>query len=159
MLKKREQWWGFINTSYFAGSIIGGILISLFSIKLQKHLIKGFITGSFLVSILVFLYAVNSTAWIALALVVLMGPFYQLRDISQQAYIQKVAAEDTLSKLYVAKDNLYYLLFALSVFITGLISDYVSVVYVYYLAFILYLTSTIFTVFYIPKRKPKPTNH
>ncbi|MBM7716088.1 MFS family permease [Bacillus thermophilus] len=151
VLKKGEQWWGFINTSYFAGSIIGGILITLFSIKLQKHLIKGIITGSFMVSILVFFYAVNTTAWIALALVILMGPFYQLRDISQQTYIQKVAVDNTLSKLYAAKDNLYYLIFALSVFITGMISDYIGVVYVYYLAFILYLASTIFAIFTFQK--------
>ncbi|CAH0344114.1 MFS transporter [Bacillus sp. CECT 9360] len=147
VLKKGEQWWGFINSSYYAGSILGGILITLFSIKLQKHLIKGIITGSFMVSILVLFYAINSTAWVALALVVLMGPFYQLRDISQQTYIQKVILDNTLSKLYAAKDNLYYLIFALSVFITGVISDYVGVVYVYYLAFFLYLTSTIFAVF------------
>lgn len=155
VLKKGEQWWGLINTSYFAGSIIGGILITLFSIKLQKHLIKGIITGSFLVSILVFLYAVNTTAWIAIVLVVLMGPFYQLRDISQQTYIQKVTVDDTLSKLYAAKDNLYYLIFALSVLITGVISDYVGVVYVYYFAFILYLISTIFAVFTFRKRSQK----
>lgn len=156
VLKKEEQWWGFINTSYFAGSIIGGILITLFSSKLQNHLIKGMITGSFLVSILVFFYAINTTAWIALALVVLMGPFYQLRDISQQTYIQKVTVDETLSKLYAAKDNLYYLIFALSVFITGIISDYVGVVYVYYLAFILYLTSTIFAVFTFRKGNKSP---
>ncbi|MGG4264514.1 MFS transporter [Peribacillus simplex] len=146
VLKKGEQWWGFINTGYYAGSILGGILITLFSIKLQRNLIKAIITGSFLVSILVLLYAINNTAWVALVLVILMGPFYQLRDISQQTYIQKVTLDDTLSKLYAAKDNLYYLIFALSVFITGLISDYMGVVYVYYLAFLLYLTSTIFAV-------------
>lgn len=59
VLKKGEQWWGFINSSYYAGSILGGILITLFSIKLQKHLIKGIITGSFMVSILVFFYAIK----------------------------------------------------------------------------------------------------
>ncbi|PLR92839.1 hypothetical protein [Bacillus sp. T33-2] len=113
VLNKGEQWWGFINTSYYAGSILGRILITLFSIKLQKHLIKGIIISSFIVSILVLVYAINTNAWIALVLVVMMGPFYQLRDISQQTYIQKVIVDDTLSKLYA---DLYYLIFALSVF-------------------------------------------
>ncbi|WP_226568357.1 MFS transporter [Bacillus stratosphericus] len=146
VLKKGEQWWGFINTSYYAGSILGGILITIFSIRLQKHLIKAIITGSYIVCIMVLFYAINTTAWISLILVVLMGPFYQLRDISQQTYIQKVTSEDVLSKLYAAKDNLYYLIFALSVFIIGLISDYIGVVYVYYFAFLLYLTSSLFAI-------------
>lgn len=151
VLKKGEEWWGLINTSYYVGSILGGILITLYSLKLQKHLIKGIIIGSFMVSILVFFYALNSTPWIALAIVVLMGPFYQLRDIAQQSYIQKVTAGSILPKLYAAKDNLYYLIFALSVFITGLIADYIGVVYVYYLAFLLYLISTIFGVITLRK--------
>ncbi|OEH94446.1 MFS transporter [Bacillus solimangrovi] len=146
VLQKGEQWWGFINTSYYAGSILGGILIALYSKKLQKHLLFGIVIGSLLVSILVFLYAMNSNAWIALILVVLMGPFYQLRDISQQTYIQTVTARNELSKVYAAKDNVYYLIFAFSVFITGLISDYLGVVYVYYFAFFLYLLSTIVAV-------------
>ncbi|MBD7936435.1 MFS transporter [Cytobacillus sp. Sa5YUA1] len=156
VLNKGEQWWGFINTSYYVGSILGGILITIFSRKLQKHLIKGIIVSSFLVSMLIFFYAANSTAWIALVLVVIMGPFYQLRDISQQTYIQKVTLDDSLSKLYAAKDNLYYLVFALSVFITGLISDYMGVVYVYFLAFLLYLISSIFALITFRKGNQSP---
>ncbi len=145
VLKKGEQWWGFINSGYFAGSIIGGMLIAVFSTRLEKHLIKGIVIGSFFVSLFVLLYAMNTTAWIALLLVVLMGPFYQLRDISQQTYIQKNI--DGLAKLYAAKDNLYYLVFALSIFVSGLISDYIGVVYVYYFAFILYFISSIAAAF------------
>lgn len=153
VLKKEEQWWGLINTSYFAGSIIGGILITLFSIKLQKHLIKGIVTGSFFVSILVLLYAINTTAWVALLLVILMGPFYQLRDITQQTYIQKCIKGELLAQLYAAKDNMYYLVFALSVFLSGLISDYLGVVYVYYFAFLLYFLSSIFALITFQKEK------
>lgn len=153
VLKKEEQWWGLINTSYFAGSIIGGILITLFSIKLQKHLIKGMITGSFFVSILVLLYALNKTAWIALLLVILMGPFYQLRDITQQTYIQRYIKDELLAQLYAAKDNMYYLVFALSVFLSGLISDYLGVIYVYYFAFLLYFLSSIFALVTFQREK------
>jgi len=145
VLKKGEQWWGFINSGYFVGSIIGGMLIAVLSTRLEKYLTKGIVIGSFFVSLFVLLYAMNTTAWIALLLVVLMGPFYQLRDISQQTYIQRNV--DGLAKLYAAKDNLYYIVFALSVFLSGLISDYISVVYVYYFAFILYFISSIAAAF------------
>jgi MFS family permease len=147
VLEKGNEWWGFLNTSYYVGSILGGIVITIFSTRLQKHLLKGIICGSFLMGILVLCYASNSIAWIALALVVLMGPFEQLRDISQQTYIQKVTPDDLLPKLYAAKDNVYYLMFAFSVFITGIISDYIGVVYVYYMASFLYLASSLFAFF------------
>lgn len=144
VLVKGEHWWGFINTGYYVGSILGGLIITVYSVKLQKNLIKGIIISSFSVSILVLLYSINHNAWIALILVIFMGPFYQWRDISQQTYIQKNITEDKLPKLYAAKDNFYYITFALSVFITGIISDIFGVTYVYYFAFILYLSSTIY---------------
>lgn len=145
VLKKGEQWWGFLNSGYFVGSIIGGMLIAVLSTRLEKYLTKGIVIGSFFVSLFVLLYAMNTTAWIALLLVVLMGPFYQLRDISQQTYIQRNIKG--LAKFYAAKDNLYYIVFALSVFLSGLISDYIGVVYVYYFAFILYFISSIAAAF------------
>lgn len=142
VLKEGEHWWGFINTSYYAGTILGGIVITILASNVQKHLIKGIIIGSFMVSILVLFYSINRIALLALFFVILMGPFYQLRDISQQTYIQKVTTGKELAKVYAAKDNLYYITFALSVFITGVIADSVGVVFVYYMAFFFYLMST-----------------
>ncbi|MBY3620815.1 MFS transporter [Acinetobacter sp. CUI P1] len=147
ILQEGKQWWGYINASYYAGSIMGGIMVALLANKLQKHLTKSIVVGSFAVSILVLCYALNTTAWLALVLVLIMGPFYQLRDISQNTYIQTAADNDTLSKLYAAKDNIYYIVFSLSIFIMGFISDYVGVEYVYYLAGALYLMSSVLAVF------------
>lgn len=144
VLNKGEQWWGFINTGYFIGSIAGGMLIMLFSHKVQKNPFRAIMIGSFFVSFLVFLYALNKIAVIAILLVILMGPFYQLRDIAQQIFIQKQLREESLAKLYAAKDNLYYLVFTFSVFITGLISDYFGVIFVYYFAGLLYLASSLY---------------
>jgi len=155
VLQKGEQWWGFINTSYYAGSILGGLLITIFSVRIQRNLLKYIVIGSFGVSVLVLLYAFNRIGWLALVLVIVMGPFYQLRDISQQTYIQKVGERTALSKIYAAKDNLYYLIFAVSVFISGLVSDYIGVVYVYYLAFFLYLISTIIAIYTLRVKKEK----
>ncbi|MGM9924462.1 MAG: MFS transporter [Bacillus sp. (in: firmicutes)] len=153
VLGKGEDWWGYINAAYCAGSIMGGLLMVRYAVKVDKYLMKGILIGSFGVSFLLFIYSINYTAWIALALVAIMGPFYQLRDISQQTYIQKVTPPNVLTKLYAAKDNLYYVTFALSVFSMGLISDRIGIAYVYYLASFLYLTSSIFA-FIAFKKQP-----
>lgn len=146
VLDEGEEWWGYINTAYYAGSIAGGVWLAAYAGKMEKHLIRGILIGSFAISLLVLVYAMNATPWLALALVVVMGPFYQLRDICQQTYIQKVVPRNRLSKLYAAKDNLYYLTFAISVCLTGLIADTLGVVYVYYFAFFLYFISFTFAV-------------
>ena len=146
VLEKDESWWGYINTAYYAGSIIGGVMIALYSRILEKHLIKGMVIGSFTVSILILFYSINQTAWLALGFVLIMGPFYQLRDISQQTYIQKVTPNIVLSKMYAAKDNLYYLVFTFSVLITGFIADFIGIVYVYFMAFLLYFISGLFAL-------------
>ena len=153
VLHKSEEWWGYINAGYFIGSIVGGLLITLYSKKISKNLIKNIIFSSFTVSLLVLIYSLNSNAYIALLLVVLMGPFYQMRDISQQSFIQKNISSTELINLYIAKDNMYYIIFALSVFVSGFISDFFGVVYVYYLAFSLYLISSITGVFLLRKSR------
>ena len=153
VLHKNEEWWGYINAGYFIGSIVGGLLITLYSKKISKNLIKSIIFSSFTVSLLVLVYSLNSNAYIALLLVVLMGPFYQMRDISQQSFIQKNISSTELINLYVAKDNMYYIIFALSVFVSGFISDFFGVVYVYYLAFFLYLISSLTGIFLLRRSK------
>lgn len=136
-LHQTTDCWGFINAGHFAGSILGGILIALNTHRLSTRLLLSLLLGSFIVSLLVLLYALNTSPYLALLLVVVMGPFYQLRDISQQTYIQKTISHTDLLSLYAAKDNLYYATFALSVFLSGFISDTIGVVYVYYGAFFL----------------------
>lgn len=152
ILKEGEEWWGFINAGYYIGSIVGGVIVTIYSHKLKHKLLLGISLGSFSVSLLVLMYAINTTAWVALLLVILMGPFYQLRDISQQTYIQTVVVDNTLSKIYAAKGNIYYFTFSLSVLITGLLSDHFGVVYVYYLAFGLYFLSTLLSLMIFPKK-------
>lgn len=58
---------------------------------------------------------------------------------------------ETLPKLYVAKDNLYYPIFALSVLIMGLVSDGLGIRYVYYLAAFLYWMSSVLAVIRLKK--------
>lgn len=138
-----EQWWGYINSSYYLGTIVGGLIILMISGWMKQHLILGISIGSFGVSILVLLYSFNTVPVISLLFVFLMGPFYQLRDISQRTYIQENTDVHLLPKIYSAADSLYYITFGFSVFLMGLIADYFNVRAVYLLAAILYFASSI----------------
>ena len=98
VLHKGEEWWGFINTSYYVGTLIGGLLAWKMSTYIQNNLIRSMAIGSLMFSILTFLYGMTSSGFIALFLCVLMGPCYQIRDISQTTVLQSSVAPSLLSK-------------------------------------------------------------
>ena len=106
VLHKGEEWWGFINTSYYVGTLIGGLLAWKMSTYIQNNLIRSMAIGSLLFSILTFLYGITSSGFIALFLCILMGPCYQIRDISQTTVLQSSVAPSLLSKMYTAHGTL-----------------------------------------------------
>lgn len=72
ILHKSEEWWGYINTSYYVGTLIGGLLAWKMSSYIQNNLIRSMSIGSLMFSILTFLYGMTSSGFIALFLCVLM---------------------------------------------------------------------------------------
>lgn len=40
ILHKGEEWWGYINTSYYVGTLIGGLLAWKMSSYIQNNLIR-----------------------------------------------------------------------------------------------------------------------
>lgn len=142
VLNRSEDWWGFINSSYYIGTIIGGILALMITKIIQRNLIVSMAVGSFLFGIFTLLYGVNSTPWVALALCVLMGPAYQIRDIAQQTIIQTSVNTNELPKIYASHGILTSTSVSLSIFLVGLISDFFGVRVVYIFAGIVVLLSS-----------------
>ena len=66
ILHKGEEWWGYINTSYYVGTLIGGLLAWKMSSYIQNNLIRSMSIGSLMFSILTFLYGMTSSGFIAL---------------------------------------------------------------------------------------------
>ncbi|MFZ3198146.1 MAG: MFS transporter [Bacillus mycoides] len=141
VLHKGEDWWGYINTSYYVGTLIGGILAWKMSTYIQKNLIRSMAIGSLMFSILTFLYGMTSSGFIALFLCVLMGPCYQIRDISQTTVLQSSVTPSLLSKMYTAHGALLSTAFGLSMLSVGIITDMFGVRTIYIIAAFLILCS------------------
>ncbi|KMP21072.1 MULTISPECIES: MFS transporter [Bacillus cereus group] len=141
ILHKGEEWWGYINTSYYVGTLIGGLLAWKMSSYIQNNLIQSMSIGSLIFSILTFLYGMTSSGFIALFLCVLMGPCYQIRDISQTTVLQSSVAPSLLSKMYTAHGALLSTASGLSMLIIGIITDMFGVRTIYIIASILILCS------------------
>ncbi|WJE25976.1 MFS transporter [Bacillus cereus] len=140
-LHKGEDWWGYINTSYYVGTLIGGILAWKMSTYIQKNLIRSMAIGSLMFSILTFLYGMTSSGFIALFLCVLMGPCYQIRDISQTTVLQSSVTPSLLSKMYTAHGALLSTASGLSMLSVGVITDMFGVRTIYIIAAFLILCS------------------
>ncbi|MFD6903518.1 MFS transporter, partial [Streptomyces diastaticus] len=127
VLKVTEEWWGYINTAFFIGLILGGLVCSKFSPVLEKSIKITLLTTSFGVSIVTLIFGLNYMNWIALILVFLSGFIHQIKGITIHTYLQKITKTEDLPKIYSAQHTLISLVFGFSTLIFGGITEYVSV--------------------------------
>ncbi|MGD6855390.1 MFS transporter [Bacillus infantis] len=144
VLKTGEAWWGYINTAFFMGLILGGVICTKFSSIFEKNMKLTLISSSFGVAIVTLLFGANSLAWAALLLVFLSGLIHQIKGIIMYTYIQRVVSAEELPKVFSAQHTLVSLAFALSTILFGAIAENISVVITFLIAGILLLFGGIY---------------
>ncbi|MFJ7855575.1 MFS transporter [Peribacillus frigoritolerans] len=126
-LQLGEEWWGYINTSYFVGMIFSGLIVIRFAKLLEKY-IGFFITfGLFLSSLLILLFGTTSIPALALLLACLYGLPEQIREVIYTKLFQDHATEKTLAKIHAVWGAVINLTFAGSVLLLGFITETYSV--------------------------------
>lgn len=143
VLHQTEAWWGYINAAFYIGTLLGGMLLLPLSKKMERNLLRSIIIGSFCFGLLVLLYAWNAHPYVALALVLVMGPFYQLRDISQRTYLQQLVPLSEQPALFAAQQSLSTILFGLSILFSAGVADMWGAQMVYILGGLMCLLSSI----------------
>ena len=123
VLGETEAWWGYINTSFFIGMIVGGIICSRFTSVFEKNLKYVLITFSFGISILTLLFGLTTIAWLSLIFMGLIGVFQQLKAIAANTFLQKSASPEELPKIYAVESALVSLLFAVSSLVFGALAE------------------------------------
>ena len=137
-LQKNETWWGMLNSGYYIGTILGGLIAIYISNWLRSNLGSGMVYGGSLMCILTFMFALIPIPAVAIVLCIAMGPAYQIRDIAQSTLFQTVAEERKLAKVNAARDTLVYALFGLAVLLMAQVTELVSVNAAYILSACLY---------------------
>lgn len=126
-LQLGEEWWGYINTSYFVGMIFSGLIVIRFAKLLEKY-IGFFITfGLFLSSLLILLFGTTSIPALALLLACLYGLPEQIREVIYTKLFQDHATEKTHAKIHAVWGAVINLTFAGSVLLLGFITETYSV--------------------------------
>ncbi|MFS0821717.1 MFS transporter [Bacillus sp. 1P02SD] len=144
VLHVTEAWWGYINTAFFSGLILGGLVCSRFSATIEKNMRKTVVYSSFGVSVVTVLFGLNSIAWIALILVVLSGLIDQMKGITIHTYLQKEASAEDLPKIYSAQHAMISLVFGFSTLLFGGIVEYTNAQIAFIVAGILLVSSGIY---------------
>ncbi|MBE1553862.1 MFS transporter [Sporosarcina limicola] len=148
ILGETEAWWGYINTSFFIGMIIGGVICSRFTAVIENNLKYVLIIFSFGISIVTLLFGLTTISWLSLVLMSINGILQQLKGIAVNTFLQKTATVEELPKIYALQSALIALLFAVSSLGFGAIAELWDVRITFILSGILLSVAAIYTVIY-----------
>lgn len=113
-LGQGEEWWGFINSIYFAGTIGGGLLVISSVRRIGSRLLRYMLIGMAGYGLLTFLYAINTHLIAALILVLVMGPFTELSAVTRRTLVQHSVNSEQLPKVLSAQAAILHLFFCIS---------------------------------------------
>ncbi|MEW9501158.1 MFS transporter [Jeotgalibacillus marinus] len=144
ILQESEAWWGYVNTSFFVGMVVGGVICSRFANSIELHLKKLLIIFSFGTSIVTLLFGFNTIAWFSLGFAVLNGIFDQIKGVAVNTYLQKGATAEELPKIYAAQGALIALVFGVSSLFFGGVAEILGVRIAFLISGLLLLVAAIY---------------
>lgn len=130
-LGQGEEWWGFINASYFAGAVLGGLLVVALVKRLQDRLFLSMLVGISGYAALTIVYAYTTLPAAALVLVLIMGPFAELSMVARRTLIQQSAGEDDLPKVLSAQSTVMNVIVCASLLGMAKLAEAIGIVNLY----------------------------
>ncbi|HEC2155987.1 TPA: MFS transporter [Staphylococcus delphini] len=143
VLDESESYWGYINTLYSIGIILGGWGILKFSNAMTQHkplwiFISLILTALTLALSLIFIDAISF-----LIATLFIGFFSQLKEIPETILIQESVEEDILVHIYAVMEVLNTLIFSISIFIMSGLAEIIPVQNVFWVTVVLILIEAI----------------
>ncbi|MGQ9010075.1 MFS transporter [Bacillus stercoris] len=146
VLHKSETWWGFINASYFAGTITGGLIVWKLSKIMNGKLFSMILWTSLAIGACTLCLALNKYALASLLFVFILGPSFQLRGIAIRTYVQESINETLLPKILSAQHTISTFVYGASILIMSSLTDWLGVQYVFFLNFIIFTVSALLSL-------------
>ncbi|MFP3322765.1 MFS transporter [Planococcus sp. SIMBA_160] len=126
-----EQWWGFINGSFFIGLIIGSLICLRFTQWIENNLSRFILTGAIFSSAATVLFGLNSLPAMALFLSVLVGIFSQLKNIPQQTVVQTSVPKEQLPTVFTTLGAIGMGTFGMASLLMGILADLFGIRFVF----------------------------
>lgn len=134
ILHQDEHYWGYINTTYSLGIILGGALIYRYAEKVSDKKGKSIILALLFAASMTLIGLVSANAWIFLICSVGIGFFSQLKEIPETLLLQSAVAENQLVHLYAALEVISTLSFSLFTLVMSSLAQYFGVRIVFMIA-------------------------
>ncbi|MHA6534576.1 MFS transporter [Paenibacillus sp. BAC0078] len=134
VLHKDASWWGFMNASFFSGTILGGLLVVGLVKRLQKNSYLYMLGALFVYVLITAVFALNTIPVAALVLFAVSGLPVQMAGIIRRTLLQTSVPAAVLPKVMAGIDVLTNLAFGLSLLFLGWYADRFGMVQVYLLA-------------------------
>lgn len=134
ILHQDEHYWGYINTTYSLGIILGGALIYRYAEKVSDKKCKSIILALLFAASMTLIGLVSANAWIFLTCSVGIGFFSQLKEIPETVLLQSAVAENQLVHLYAALEVISTLSFSLFTLAMSSLAQYFGVRVVFMIA-------------------------
>ncbi|BFQ97054.1 MFS transporter [Enterococcus cecorum] len=134
ILHQDEHYWGYINTTYSLGIILGGALIYRYAEKVSDKKCKSIILALLFAASMTLIGLVSANVWIFLICSVGIGFFSQLKEIPETVLLQSAVAENQLVHLYAALEVISTLSFSLFTLVMSSLAQYFGVRVVFMIA-------------------------
>ncbi|MGN1401968.1 MAG: MFS transporter [Bacillus sp. (in: firmicutes)] len=122
-LQASEAWWGYINTSFFIGMLLGGLVAMRITDFIQARIRHIIILTSILAAIATGLFGLTTAPWVALLLSLAFGFFESVRGVAAETILQRSVEVDKLPKVYAAQSAMIAITFGVASLTVGFIAD------------------------------------
>ncbi|WP_127484490.1 MFS transporter [Paenibacillus ehimensis] len=143
VLHKDESWWGLANGSFFAGSIIGGLLVVSVSNYFNNKKFPFMLWGLAIYAVIAGAFAFNGNPFVAIALMFIMGPPLQVTAVIRRTLIQENAEKDKLPKVMACLEVINNVVFSASLLSLGWVADTFGIQTIYAIASLVTLGSVV----------------
>lgn len=144
VLHVSESWWGYINTAFFIGLLLGGVICTRYERLFNKHFKRVLLSSSFGIAIVMLAFGLNRIALLALVFSGLFGLFEQCKGIVMNTWLQQTATDDQLIHIYSAQGVLTALLFGVSTLVAGAMATVLPIQWLFVVAGCLLLICAIY---------------
>ncbi|WDL86802.1 MFS transporter [Priestia aryabhattai] len=123
ILSKNEAWWGYINSSFFIGTVLGGLVLLKISVEQERSLYHIVIIGSLFSGFFTLLFGVISMPFLSLLLSFTIGIALQISATCSYTLTQTAVPLEKLPKVLSATLSVSYVTFGLSVLLLGAVAS------------------------------------
>lgn len=138
--------WGYQNSAFFIGQLLGALLLLSLSVRLARRPGWAIISNAFLCSLITLAYAASPFLAVAIVINFMSGPPFAARDVAQDSLLQATVESGMLGRVYATRSMLAHTAFLLAGFGFAWLAEQAPVRWVYGLGALLYLGTALYAI-------------